>query len=66
MRGALRLLRVPEECPQEVADLFEECTRPDPAGRPTAGDLVRRLTALGSPPPPHGVGMAGVLPVTLS
>ncbi len=35
--------RVPEECPQEVADLMLRCLDPDAAKRPTAKELVDRL-----------------------
>lgn len=58
-RGALRALCVPEECPQEVADLFLECIDEEPASRPTAKELVQRLTELqrlgrrGTPPRQH-------------
>jgi serine/threonine protein kinase len=34
-RGSLRAPRVPEECPQEVADLMMECLSLDPSHRPT-------------------------------
>ena len=42
----MRELRVPAECPQPVADLVAACLSEDPAQRPTAHDLVRRLTDL--------------------
>ncbi len=35
--------RVPSECPQEVADLYHDCVRPNPAERPTAEEIVARL-----------------------
>ena len=37
---ALRELEVPEEAPQEVADLVARCLEEDPARRPTALELV--------------------------
>eukprot|EP00884_Botryococcus_braunii_P005890 jgi/Botrbrau1/15301/Bobra.0096s0004.1 len=39
-RGCLRPARVPQECPQEVADVIERCTTADPKERPTAKDLM--------------------------
>jgi serine/threonine protein kinase len=42
-RGSLRAPRVPEECPQEVADLMMECLRLEPSQRPTASQVVQRL-----------------------
>ena len=49
-RGRNRPLRVPEDCPQEVADLCEQCMAEDPTARPSARELVERLTALVVPP----------------
>ena len=43
VRGRLEGLRVPEDCPQEVCDLFMECTAINPAARPTAKQLLERL-----------------------
>ncbi len=42
-RGRLRAPRVPEECPQDVADLMMECMRLDPSERPTAQQVMHRL-----------------------
>ena len=42
-RETLVLPRVPSECPQEVADLYHDCVRPNPADRPTAEKVVARL-----------------------
>lgn len=51
VRGRMRPLAVPADCPAEVARLVEECTSPDPLARPTAQQLVERLLgAPGSPP----------------
>jgi hypothetical protein len=50
MRGRNRPLRVPEDCPQEVADLYEHCIAEGPADRPSARELVERLTPLVVPP----------------
>lgn len=38
--------RVPEECPQEVADLIKQCLDVDPEKRPSAEACIRRLQAL--------------------
>lgn len=46
VRGGLRELRVPEECPQAVADLIAACLSEDAAQRPSARELVKRLTEL--------------------
>ncbi|PSC68117.1 serine threonine-kinase [Micractinium conductrix] len=43
VRGRTRSLRVPQDCPAEVADLVAECTSPDPSRRPSAKELVERL-----------------------
>eukprot|EP00887_Chlorella_sp_A99_P005875 scaffold1.g5875.t1 len=43
VRGQLRDVRVPEECPKEVRDLILVCLEPDPGERPTAVQLVDRL-----------------------
>ena len=45
-RGALRPLRVPQECPQAMADLVEKCLSPDPGARPAAREIVERLNSL--------------------
>ena len=42
--GTLVLRRVPEECPQAIADLVAQCMEPEPAVRPSARDLVALLT----------------------
>ncbi len=46
-RGCMRPVRVPEECPQQMADLCSQCMSENPSDRPTAGELVERLTELG-------------------
>ncbi|GAB4820308.1 hypothetical protein N2152v2_007354 [Parachlorella kessleri] len=46
VRGDMRDLRVPEECPAEVADLYRRCTAPEPASRPTAREVVGVLQQL--------------------
>ncbi|KAL4452702.1 hypothetical protein ABPG75_008364 [Micractinium tetrahymenae] len=48
-RGRLRAPRVPEECPQEVADLMMECMRLDPSQRPTAQQVMQRLRGMHGP-----------------
>jgi hypothetical protein len=46
-QGALwSLRRAPEECPEAVVDLWRECIDVDPAKRPCAPGLVRRLELL--------------------
>eukprot|EP00891_Asterochloris_glomerata_P004533 jgi/Astpho2/4533/Aster-00122 len=43
LRGQLRPLRVPEECPAEIRDLIEDCTERPPAERPTANQAYHRI-----------------------
>ncbi len=38
--------RVPEECPQEVADVIASCLDENPSNRPTARQIVDQLGAL--------------------
>ncbi|KAL0053929.1 hypothetical protein WJX82_001314 [Trebouxia sp. C0006] len=40
-RGHLRDLKVPQECPQEVADLVDACLDQCADSRPTADDIIR-------------------------
>ncbi|KAL4437440.1 hypothetical protein ABPG75_004579 [Micractinium tetrahymenae] len=54
VRGQLRDLRVPEECPAEVRDLILECLETRPSRRPSARDIVQRLAALPDAPTPPG------------
>lgn len=42
----MRLPRVPDECPQEVADLIGRCMALDPDQRPTAKQLMLELEEL--------------------
>lgn len=46
VRGHLRAPLVPDECPQEAADLMAECGAINPAERPTAQQCLRRLQAM--------------------
>ena len=46
VRGGMRALRVPEECPEGVAELCRECTAEVPGQRPAAKDIVHRLQRL--------------------
>ena len=46
VRGHMREVRVPEECPPEAAHLMAECGALDPAARPSAQQVMRRLAAL--------------------
>lgn len=50
-RRQLRDIAVPEEAPQAVAELFEQCIAADPAARPTAKQLVEKLSELCAPRP---------------
>lgn len=43
LRGQLRAVKVPEECPQEVEELINRCWSTDPEKRPTAVEIVRIL-----------------------
>ncbi|EFN57123.1 hypothetical protein CHLNCDRAFT_21563, partial [Chlorella variabilis] len=45
-RGSMREPRVPQECPQQVADLIQECLQEEAAARPTVRQVVERLTQL--------------------
>ncbi|DBA87527.1 hypothetical protein WJX77_000324 [Trebouxia sp. C0004] len=42
----LRPVKVPEECPQEVADVIASCLDENPTNRPTARQIVDQLGAL--------------------
>lgn len=42
-RGCMRDFKVPEECSQALADLYERCIESDPAMRPSAKDVAREL-----------------------
>ena len=51
-RGGGRRIRVPDDCPQAISDLVEDCLVGDPARRPTARQVLERLLlaeARGSP-----------------
>lgn len=41
--------RVPEECPQEVADVIAMCLDENPSNRPSARDIVDQLGTLREP-----------------
>lgn len=45
VRGRMREVRVPEDCPQSVADLMQACWDPEPAKRPTSDALVDTIKA---------------------
>ncbi len=47
VRGRLGNLADYERCPGDVSRLFEDCTAVDPAARPTAEEVFRRLEAAG-------------------
>ena len=47
--------RVPEDCPQAVADLIAACMHEDPPQRPSAEAIIATLDAIPvteAPPPP--------------
>lgn len=52
VRGQLRDIRVPEECPAEVRELVLECLETRPSRRPGALRIAERLRALPSDPAP--------------
>ncbi|KAL4458216.1 hypothetical protein ABPG75_013081 [Micractinium tetrahymenae] len=67
-RGQLSPLRVPEDCPAEVAALQAACIHPDPARRPSAAELVSLLMGLptGRRPPPSSAPAEPATPPCLS
>ena len=54
--------RVPEECPAEIAQLYQACLSELPAQRPKAADLVRVIACADSAADAgvEGVGSAGL------
>ena len=46
VRGSMRAVRVPEECPAAVATLIQRCMAEAPADRPDADDIGRQLQRL--------------------
>ena len=59
LRGLMLPLSVPEDCPQEVADLVADCMLGDPAERPSARKLVERLSAAARIPAPPAAERRG-------
>lgn len=49
-RGSMRPVRVPEECPADVAALIAQCMAAAPADRPSAADIGQRLQLLAAGP----------------
>ena len=43
-RGAMRNVRVPQECPRGIADLIARCKSQEPRERPSARDLLLFLS----------------------
>lgn len=43
-RGQLRMPRVPEEAPQWACDLMKDCLQETPSARPTAAQVLKRLS----------------------
>lgn len=58
MRGRMQQLKVPEECPQEVSDLFDQCVAEDPSARPTAKEVLVRLTQVSEAYSPRAMAAA--------
>lgn len=55
VRGRMRALQPPTDCPPEIAALVEACMAADPQQRPTAAQVAERLAqAPGSPPQQQG------------
>lgn len=46
VRGEMRALCAPADCPPEVVALYERCISEDPEQRPTAAELLVTLSAL--------------------
>ena len=46
------VLRVPEDCPQAIADLWQACTAVDPTARPSAASVQAALESMQSTPQP--------------
>ncbi|GAB4822983.1 hypothetical protein N2152v2_010029 [Parachlorella kessleri] len=59
-RGRPVVLRVPEDCPQEVMDLCVACTASDPEARPSAREIVEQLSSLTGASPGLGRGLGRV------
>ncbi|DBA72728.1 TPA: hypothetical protein ACH3X2_010124 [Trebouxia sp. C0005] len=46
IRGRLRPIKVPAECPQDIADLVEHCLSMEPQSRPSARDVFNVITTV--------------------
>ena len=46
MRGEMRPLEAPADCPQPVVDLYNRCISEAPEERPTAMELLQLLEAM--------------------
>jgi hypothetical protein len=55
----MRAVRVPAECPREVADVIEACRQVDPSARPTARAVYAALAAAPAAAPAGGAGDRG-------
>lgn len=57
VRGRMRALQPPADCPPEISALVDACMSADPQQRPTAAQVAERLArAPGSPPPQQQQG----------
>uniref|UniRef100_A0A1D2A5N4 Protein kinase domain-containing protein n=2 Tax=Auxenochlorella protothecoides TaxID=3075 RepID=A0A1D2A5N4_AUXPR len=59
VRGQLRDVVVPSECPESVRTLILECLETRPTRRPSALQIVERLVAGGGDPPEAGTSAPG-------
>lgn len=50
-RGRMRPLITPDDCPPQIAALVDDCMSPDPTQRPSAPQLVERLSQAPASPP---------------
>ncbi|EFN54023.1 hypothetical protein CHLNCDRAFT_136066 [Chlorella variabilis] len=58
IRGQLRDVGVPQECPAEVRELILDCLATNPRKRPSAVEIVDRLRAMPDPRPPQAAAAA--------
>jgi hypothetical protein len=46
----MRPLKAPEDCPQAIVDLYEQCVREIPDERPSALDILQTLARVAKAP----------------